>query len=45
MREVVSLMEGEWLCYGRGQFIGRSMVMLQKCFKEGRMVMLHISPV
>ena len=30
VREVVSLMEGEWLCYGGGQFNGRSMVMLQK---------------
>ena len=29
-REVVSLMEGEWLCYGGGQFNGGSMVMLQK---------------
>ena len=25
-----SLMEGEWLCYGGGQFNGGSMVMLQK---------------
>ena len=29
VREVVSLMEGEWLCYGGGQFNGGSMVMLQ----------------
>ena len=28
--EVVSLIEGEWLCYGGGQFNGGSMVMLQK---------------
>ena len=27
VREVVSLMEGEWLCYGGGQFNGGSMVM------------------
>ena len=26
--EVVSLMEGEWLCYGGGQFKGGRMVML-----------------
>ena len=37
--EVVSLMEGEWSCYRGGQFIGRRMVMLQKCshFNGGRM--------
>ena len=29
-REVLSLMEGEWLCYGGGQFNGGSMVMLPK---------------
>ena len=28
--EVASLMEGEWSCYGGGQFIGGSMVMLQR---------------
>ena len=26
---VVSLMEGEWLCYGGGQFNGGSLVILQ----------------
>ena len=30
VREVVSLMEGERLCYGGGQFNGGSMVMLHK---------------
>ena len=30
LTEVVSLVEGEWLCYSDGQFIGRRMVMLQK---------------
>ena len=30
VREVVSLMEGEWLCYGGDQFNGGHMVMLQK---------------
>ena len=30
VREVASLMEGEWSCYGGGQFSGGSMVMLQK---------------
>ena len=29
-KEVVSLMDGEWSCYGGGQFNGRSMVMLQR---------------
>ena len=28
--EVVSLMEGEWLCYRGGHFNGGRMVMLQK---------------
>ena len=27
---VVRLMEGEWLCYGNGQFNGGRMVMLQR---------------
>ena len=30
VREMVSLMEGEWLCYGGFQFNGGIMVMLQK---------------
>ena len=30
LTEVASLMDGELLCYGGGQFNGRSMVMLQK---------------
>ena len=30
VREVVSLMEGEWSCYGGGQFNTGRMVMLQK---------------
>ena len=32
VREVVSLMEGEWSCYRGGQFNGESMVMLQRWF-------------
>ena len=30
VKEVVSLMEGEWSCYRCGQFNGRRMVMLQR---------------
>ena len=30
IREVVSLTEGEWSCYGGGQFKGGRMVMLQR---------------
>ena len=29
-REVVSLMEGEWLCYGGGQFNRGKMALLQR---------------
>ena len=29
VREVASLTEGEWSCYGGGQFKGGRMVMLQ----------------
>ena len=39
--EVDSLMEGEWLCYGGGQFNGRRKVMLGGQFNGGRMVMLQ----
>ena len=28
--EVATLMEGEWSCYGGGQFNGGSMVLLQR---------------
>ena len=35
------LMEGEWLCYGGGQFNGESKIMLGGQFKGGRMVMLR----
>ena len=40
-------MEGEWSCYGGGQFNGGRIVMLQKCslFNGGRMVMLQRWPV
>ena len=34
-------MEGEWLCYGGGQFNGVSKVMLACQFIGGRMVMLR----
>ena len=30
VREVLTLMEGEWSCYGVGQFKGGRMVMLQR---------------
>ena len=30
VREVASLMEGEWSCYGGGQFNGGRMVMLRR---------------
>ena len=45
--EIASLMEGEWSCYGGGQFNGERMVMLQRwsLFNEGRMVMLQKSSV
>ena len=33
-------MEGEWLCYGSGQFNGGSKIMLGGQFNGGRMVML-----
>ena len=39
--EVASLMEGEWLCYGGGQFNGGRKVMLGGQFNGGRMVMLQ----
>ena len=41
LTEVASLMEGEWLCYGGGQFNGESKIMLGGQFKGGRMVMLR----
>ena len=35
-------MEGEWSCYGGGQFKPGRMVMLQRrTFNEGRMVLLE----
>ena len=34
-------MEGEWLCYGGGQFNGGSKVMLGGQFNGGRMAMLR----
>ena len=35
-------MEGEWSCYGGGQFKAGRMVMLQRwTFNEGRMVLLE----
>ena len=36
--EVVSLKEGEWSCYGSGQFKGGRMVMLRRHFNGGRKV-------
>ena len=52
VREVVTLMEGEWSCYRRGQFKGGRMVMLhfngrenghvkEVVFNGGSMVMLQ----
>ena len=34
-------MEGEWSCYGGGQFNGGSKIMLGGQFNGGRMVMLR----
>ena len=41
-KEVVSLMDGEWSCYGGGQFNGGRIAILQ--FNGGRMVMLQRWP-
>ena len=40
LKEVVNLVEGEWLCYRGCQFNGGRKVMLGGQFNGGRMVML-----
>ena len=36
VREVLTLMEGEWSCYGVGQFKGGRMVMLRRLSLQWR---------
>ena len=40
-----SLKEGKWSCYRGGQFNGEMVILGGGHFNEGRMVMLHKSPV
>ena len=45
VKEVASLMEGEWFCYKGGLFNGGGMVMEVGSLMGGRMVMLRRWPV